>query len=503
MRRAWIHVAALIVLLSAIAALNHEQPLVRNGLVYARAAWNVIDAGYDPRPVVADSHRSYDKPIGFAWLAAPLVARLGAHDGLRLVSLVGTIAYALAACFLARALAPKREDGSGAWWVAWLATLGPLATYQAWSAHPDSWFAALFVVAVALTHRLATGDERAVPRRALLLLATLLAAFLLKNYALILLPSCALYLGLHFGWRRRAGQSVGRRLLWCGAALGLFGAFVAAARFGVNPLSRLEGEGGGADQYALASFGSIWWKTLAQLALALGLQFHFAGLAVLAALTGLAGSTISRRAWRERDLVLPWLCFGAIYVAGLLPFPTAFYNMRYFLPLFPLLAIAVVRGAETVPARARTIGLISFLALNATTTLLFNWAPLFDAVRPHLPDTKVNWLEGGPPLSLLDNLRMEQHRDQAEWLRTIDQNAEPGATVYMVDVVYYRDAQQQVFERDGFLRRDLAIHYVRRRELQPNESHFFVWSFLPTPPDLTPFGRVTDLGNRVFRVDPR
>jgi hypothetical protein len=29
------------------------------------------------------------------------------------------------------------------------------------------------------------------------------------------------------------------------------------------------------------------------------------------------------------------VCFAGVYVAGLLPFPTTFYNMRYFVPLFP------------------------------------------------------------------------------------------------------------------------------------------------------------------------
>jgi hypothetical protein len=38
-------------------------PLVRNSLVYASACRHVIEHGFDPRPVVADSHLSYDKPI--------------------------------------------------------------------------------------------------------------------------------------------------------------------------------------------------------------------------------------------------------------------------------------------------------------------------------------------------------------------------------------------------------------------------------------------------------
>ena len=491
MRRAGVHVGILFALTIAWFAIGRGQPLVRNGLVYARAAWNVAAAGYDPRPVVADSRLSYDKPVGFAWMAAPLVARLGAHDGLRVASLLGALAYVAAVAYFASVLLPGVERSRARAALLGLASFGPLVAYQAWSAHPDAWFAALFVVAVALTHRLATGDDAGVPRRALLLALVLLAAFLLKNYALILLPSCALYLTFHLGGAARAGRRVRRLVAWSGGALLLVAAFALAARLGRNPLSRMEGEGGGADQYAFAKIGSIWWKTLAQLGIALALQFHVTLFAAL------------RRTSFARDVLLPALCFGGVYVAGLTPFPTAFYNMRYFQPLFPLAALAVVRGAEAWPAAARRLAVALFLLVNAATTLVWNVPPLFDRVRPHLPDTRVRWLENGPPLALLDNLRMEQHRDQAAWLATLNENAERGARVYLLDVDYYRDAQRTVFERDGFLRPDLRTAYAGRRELRPEEATFYVWSYGAPPPPLERYGRVTPLGNRVFRVESR
>jgi hypothetical protein len=498
MRRPLFHFVLLSALLAAFFLVAREQPLVRNSLVYARAAWNVVEAGFDPRPVVADSHLSYDKPVGFAWLAAPFVAGLGAHDGLRVVSLLGTIAYLAAAWFLARTLmkgdAGGKESDAGRARreiaVLWLAGFGPLVAYQAWSAHPDSWFAALFTLAVALTHRLAVGSDDAVPRRSLALGATLLAAFLLKNYALILVPACALHLALHVRAMRREGRSVARRVAWCGGALIVVTVFVVAARYGRNPLSRLEGEGGGADQYAFAQIGSIWWKTLAQVGLALVLQLHVT-LLLLA----------RRGAWRG-GVAGATLSFGVVYVAGLLPFPTAFYNMRYFLPLFPLVAVAVVNALETTAPRTRVAVASAFLALNAATALLFNVPALFDRARPWLPDTKVEWLANGPPLALLDNLRMEQHRDQAAWLDAANREVEPNGVLYMLDVVYYRDAQQHVFERDGFLRHDLVTRYASRRDFKPTEARCWVWSYSPLQAEkLAPLGHVTSLGNRLFRIE--
>jgi hypothetical protein len=499
MRSACRSVASLVLLLVTFCLVDRAQPLVRNSLVYARAAWNVADAGFDPRAVVADSKLSYDKPIGFAWMAAPLVARLGAHDGLRIASLAGTVAYLLATLFFARVMLPERLRERGGTLLLWLASFGPLVAYQAWSAHPDSWFAALFVVAIALTHQIAVGEDAAVPRRTLLLGVTLLVAFLLKNYALVLVPACGLYFLSHRAAIARDGRSVRRRVVWCGPLLLIVAAFIVAARFGMNPLSRLEGEGGGADQFAFKEIGSIWWKTMSQVGVALALQFHATLFFTL------------RRTTLSRDVALPALCFGAIYVAGLLPFPTAFYNMRYFLPLFPLVALAIVRGIErpldvtaTAPRGALFTAIaIVFLAVNGATTLVFNVPALYDRVAPRLPDTHVTWLEGGPPLALLDNLRMEQHRQQAAWLDAVDANVEAGALLYMVDVVYYRDAQQHVFERDGRIRSDVTTRYVGRRDFHPNEAKFYVWSFTGAPLQLERFGRVTDLGHRLFRVEKK
>ncbi len=106
----------LVALGAGIVLANRGQPLVRNSLVYASASEHVIDHDYDPRPVVADSKFSYDKPILYAWLPAPFVSALGSHDGLRVTSFLGTVAYLLAVLYFARSPRPL---------LVWLAALGP------------------------------------------------------------------------------------------------------------------------------------------------------------------------------------------------------------------------------------------------------------------------------------------------------------------------------------------------------------------------------------------
>jgi len=476
-----IAILLLLALLGTAALLkNRRLPLVRNSLVYASASRHVIEHGYDPRPVVADSALSYDKPILYAWASAPFVARLGAHDGLRLTSWLGAIAYLAACAYFARTFLGK-DPGTDAGQLVALAALGPCVVYQFWSAHPDGWFAALVVLAWALAERILADPTTRAVRRIAMLGAVVYASVLLKNYGLILGISIPLY--------AVARRTKLPRRAWI-AAIAVFGAMgvlVLLARTGHHPLSRLEGEGGGVGQYNRGVFLTIAKGTFVQLGISILLQFHVA--LFLAA---------RRSAW-VRGTVVPLLCFGGVYVAGLMPFPTTFYNMRYFLPLFPLVALVLVRGAATFGSGARKVVLASHAAIACVLVAVFNWVPAYRAAEPAIPELTVDWI--GVPLSLLDNLRMKLHLEQAEVLENINGQVPPGAVLYMVDVVYYGDAQHEVFERDGYLRSEIRTKYVSSRSFRPEEKAFYVYGFRGRPRGLESLGTVTDLGSSLFRVE--
>jgi len=289
------------------------------------------------------------------------------------------------------------------------------------------------------------------------------------------------------------GLSFGDRLsdkvaAWGGSWSFIVGfSIVLLAWTGHHPLSRLEGEGGGVGQYNQGVFLSSAKGTWVQLAISILLQFHVA--LFLAA---------RRSAW-VRDTVVPLLCFGGVYVAGLMPFPTTFYNMRYFLPLFPLVALVLVRGAATFASGARKALLAAHVAIACVLVLVFDWVPAYRAAEPAIPELTVDWI--GVPLSLLDNLRMKLHLEQAGVLENINGHVPPGAVLYMVDVVYYGDAQHGVFERDGLIRPDIRTRYVSSRSFQPEEKPFYVYGFRGRPRGLESLGSVTDLGRSLFRVE--
>ena len=475
--KATIAILVLLALLGAAFLLsNRRLPLVRNGLVYASASRHVVEHGYDPRPVVADSKLSYDKPILYAWMSALLVARIGAHDGLRVTSWLGTVAFLLATAYFARAFLGRDSPA-----LLWLAAFGPCVVYQFWSAHPDGWFAALVVLAWALAEKIVADPATRSVRRIALLGAVVYASILLKNYGLILLISIPLYALV-----RRARLP---KRAWIASVLvfGAIGALVLLAWTGHHPLSRLEGEGGGVGQYNQGVFWTSAKGTWVQLGIAILLQFHVALL--LAA---------RRSAW-VRETVVPLLCFGGVYVAGLMPFPTTFYNMRYFVPLFPLVALVLLRGAEAFGKVPRLALLAAHTAIAGVLVLVFDWAPAYRAAEPAIPSLTVNWI--GTPLSLLDNLRMRLHLEQAAVLENIELEVPSGAVLYMMDVGYYGDAQHGVYERDGLIRADITTRYVSSRDFHPGETAFYVYGSRGRPRVLDGFGKVTDLGGSLFRVE--
>ena len=476
--------AALVV--GACALLNLRQPLVRNGFVYARAAEHVIEHGYDPRPVVADSRLSYDKPVGFAWLAAPFVAAFGNHVGLRIVSLLGTLAYLLAVWRLLAAFDPFAFTANERAAALLVATLSPIVVYQGWSAHPDSLFAAVFVLAVALA--IETVRE---PRtlRIAGVGALLLFGLWLKNYAMVLLPCTGLYWALHARTLWRAGSR--RTVVTNAVALAVVAAVIASAWSGSNPLLRVHGEGGGADQYGRGDLGLSAFGTCVQIALLLLVNVH-------AALCGCVRRAALRTAGREWRVLL---CFPVPYVVLLLPFPTTFYNMRYFVPVLPFVAVFAIGGLRAFAPRARRAVLAAFTAVALLLIALFDVAPLYRACRPALPTLEVAWI--GVPLSLLDNLRMPLHLDEQLWLDHTNATLPQGAVLYFPDASYYGDARHGVYERAGLLRADLATRYVASRDWQPAEPHFWVQGLRRDPAFLQRFGDVTDHGLGLLEVRAR
>ena len=487
-RNSWPGDRAPLVALAVLAAVcvacliaNHDLPLVRNGIVYARAAEHVIEQHFDGLAVVADSKLSYDKPIGFSWLAAPLLALCGTNLGLELVSCAGTLAFLVALYFFARYFDPFGFSYRERALLIVLAGCGPIVAYQSWSAHPDSLYAALYLATFTLAHRFV---ERPSYARVGWIALCIFASLLLKNYGAILIPSVGLYVFLQ---RRRVQAAPGgaRMRVALDLALVLLAGLVYLGMTGHNVLMRAEGEGGGASQFG----AGIWWErclgTLAQVGVTLLVNLHVALLPILFA-----------RRW-------PWIAivsFLAPYLAGLMLFPATFYNMRYFLVLLPFAALLAVAGRRRLGPRPRRLLAGSFAVLAAALLLVFNSAPLYARIGGALPKLELTFTWPGIPLSLLDNLRLPAHLKQKAWIDNLNAQVPDGALVYMLDINYYGDAQHGVFERAGSIRPGIHTQYASSRGFAPQEPLFFVQATPRHAERLAQLGTASDLGEGLFRV---
>lgn len=470
---------------------NRAMPFVRNDLVYARAAQHVIEHGYDPRPIVADSSLSYDKPVGFAWLGAPFVRAFGSHVGLRIVSFLGVLLFLLASWRFVRALRvlpeeelPRRRAET---WVLALVAFNPIVAYQVWSAHPDALFAALVLATWTLAIELVREPQRAVWRKATLLALLFTSGLVLKNYALILLANVPLYVALNLRALHAHGRRPWQLVIALGAALFAGAGFAWAAKSGHNPFAHIAGEGGGAGQYGKGELAIGALGTLLQVALCLVLNL------------GLALVFLARRVNLRRELVIPLVAFLAPYVAGLMAFPTTYYNMRYFLPLLPLVALACVHGARAAaPGFARSI-FAAQLALGLLWIAVFNVAPLHALAEPAIPAW--TFTAGYGKQGMLDNLRMSQHRARAAEIERANASVGHGGVLYMVDCAYYRDATHAVYEDAGLLRADIQTRYVRGRDLALSEDHAWAWVFYGDAHALARAGTITELAPNLVRIE--
>src|SRR5205823_6461638 len=101
----------------------------------------------------------------------------------------------------------------------------------------------------------------------------------------------------------------------------------------------------------------------------------------------------------------PLLVMLAAYVHVLMVFHASVFNLRYFVPVVPFMALFVVRALRAV-RRKRLVAacLVAYALTNGATILAFNDAAanrLLERVAPR----RINWGEGGH----FDNLRMGTH----------------------------------------------------------------------------------------------
>ena len=496
-RELWLTLVAFVALGILLTVLNLQLPIARNSLCYAKAALEISEHHFNVFAVVHDRALSSGKPILFALLAAPFVRPLGAGTATLVVSSVGTAFFLwMTAITLARLNRSRGLDPALAPFELAFVALNPLVLYQFWSAYPDSLFAALVLLAFNITDHIAVNPQRDTRWQILALGVTLDVAIHAKLFGAVLMPACLLYLAMH-----------GRTLIACSshrlsklAILCLvFAALTAdlgAAALGMNPLLDFA-DGGGVGGYksGLADAGSRdIGGALAMLGFTVLLVFQVA--------LPFLGTQAARRAWR-----LAPAAFALIYLLFLLPFPATNYNMRYFLPVFPFLAVPVAAGVMSLAPLARRTVLAGFGTLATLLVLIFNVAEVEQRLQPVLsvvvaPQGRLGVWMG----DWLDNLRLPSLIELKKQIQAVNTNVPPGGVLYWASD-YNKFASHGLAEHLG-VKPGLDIRYVlHSAAIKAATEPVFLTEFTSYPPrdqlSQTPgWATAQSLGHGVFRLDP-
>jgi hypothetical protein len=496
-RKQWLTLVAFVALGILLTGLNLHLPVARNALCYAKAALEISEHHFNLFAVVHDRTWSSGKPIFFGLLAAPFVSLLGAGVATVVASSLATAFFLwMTALTLARlnrrnGLDPALEPLQLA-----LVALNPLVLYQFWSAYPDSLFAGLVLLAFNITDHIAVSPERDSRWQILALGVTIDVAIHTKLYGAVLMFACPLYLLMH-GRELLAPSSRRRsRLALLCVVFAALTAELGAAALGKNPLLDLaDGAGFGGYRSGLVDAASRDIRgALAMLGFAVLLLFQVT-LPFLA-------MHAARRAWR----LAPTL-FAAIYLLGLLTFPATYYNMRYFLPAFPFLAVPVAAGVKSLAPLARRTVLAGFGTLAVLLVLVFNVAeveersqPVLSAVAP--PGGRLSvWLE-----DWLDNLRLASQIELKKQIQAINTEVPRGSVLYWASD-YNKTATHGLAEHLG-VEAGLDIRYVLHpAAVKAANEPVFLTEFTSYPPrerlSQTPgWATAQSLGSGVFRLDP-
>lgn len=488
-RGAWAIIFLVNLLGVAVSLHTWDLPNVRNGVVYARVAERLASGEYTTADIATNPRLNYGKPIGFAWLSSLTVGSLGAAGATRLASLMGMVLCSVAVLRLFESIGANSRGLRTA-----LTLYSPIFIYQYWASYADGMFTALVLLAFAETHKIAN-SKSTLANTALLTLATA-AAVMVRQYGVILIVVCPLYILVHRtirvgGRRPEVGDCILPLLGLASVAL-----FVALAVLDRNPLlSFAEARGtlgGGASIYGRISLSSGVAGGLSQVALTLFLNLNV--------------TLLFLRPFGRRDRSLRCLfLLPTLYIVGLMPFPGTYYNMRYFLPVIPF----VVAGMRlTHDGRAGSIAkkgaLCTYIAINTLLISVFNAVPIAERSGPFVP--AIGSARFGS-VDMLDCLRLPQHLNVRRRLQSIVEHVTPGSKLYIVGLNYYDDAVHGFYERGGHLDPKIDIHYVEWREVKPAAGVFYVLVWrertLSAETRLNGLGKWSRLDQGLYQIGPR
>lgn len=473
--------------------INLDLPIVRNSFVYAKTALNVIEHGFNPLPVVADRGLSHGKPVLFGLLAAPLVWLAGANAGVKVASFMGAAFFLGMTSLVLRRLARRAGvDPRFESWAFVFVALNPLLLYQFWSAYPNGLLGGEVLLAFLLTDVIATEPERDTRLHIVALGVVIYAAIHTNLYGMVLGLACPAYLLLHARPLLAGSSHLRAKVALLAVVFGALAFALILAKLELNPtLDFAAGVGGGGFSGYFKGLtdpsGGALRASVLLVVFTLVLNFHAALLLLLA--------PGARTSWARGPTI-----FGAVYVLALLPFSGTAYNMRFLLPLFPFLAVALAAGAQSLRPRPRRMILAVYAAVSVLLVVNYNSVSVYRRLEP-----LNEWLAQALPdgTRWLDNLRLGQHLALRSTVDRINTDVPTGGVLYWSS--FYYGASTHGLAKYLGVREDIDVRYVFSSPQMPRPERTVHVVRYRTPLRLTnvrEWSTVAFVGDGLIRLTP-
>ncbi|MDJ0763250.1 MAG: hypothetical protein QNJ97_09705 [Myxococcota bacterium] len=429
----WTLPGLFILLGGALLIVYADLPIVRNAVLYGRITYAMIDFGSEFS--VAD--HAFNKAIGYPTLSVPFVALLGANIGLKVSSFVWTSLWVVfAAYFLGRFRSEPATDASekqlNPSLVALIFLLNPLVLYQFVSAYPDTLNALTFLIALYCIDRMTSPSGKWYA--GILFAVVTLFAIWIKHHGFVILAMLPVFMVSRWRAIAREWSSQRIKLIVSALSIAVMGIVILTAQSGLIPLFNLSQN---TDNYSggFDSFDAMLARNVKNL-----FDYGWLSFSVLLPLL---------LRWPMFMKYKEWYISILVFIGTILVFHGADYNIRYYLPIAPLLAWIACKNLMALKRQYRLVWIGLFIACNLFLTAYFNIIPFNRAVR------EVYKLENH------DNLRLVGSQYYArERIEAVNRNVREDRRTLFFVYSYYKKGMWYVWERDGLFHEDLEMIYM-------------------------------------------
>jgi len=434
----WTYVVLFILLGSLQLFLFYDMPIVRNSLVFAQIINAFIDFGKNS-PVVK---HAYSKALGFVYLSFPFVKLWGANIGLKVSSFLWTSLYVLFIIPFLHRLKSRQELMSPSLAQTTLAVIvtlfNPLLLYQFISAYPDTLFALSFLCTLYFLNQVFSEDIKWFDGPCFVTAA--LFSIWVKYHGYIILPIFLIFLFTRvdvIGFQLRSKRR--ELLLWI-ISSGLLLVLIGLILCDKLPIFHIE------EFRVERNFDySQWiykWHAFPR-SLVLFKDYLLLSFGILSPLL---------LWWQRFKEFKEWYLTIILFVFFTISFSSrgAIYNMRYFIPILPLLAWIIANNVRKTSNKFQIIIILIFLSINSAMMMYYNSISLNSFFNKHLPFKMKQY----------DNLRLtNEQKNTAHSISLINSLVNDRCNTLFFISRYYSKAAWHIWEREGLFSDDLKIVY--------------------------------------------